>query len=55
MRTFYDTEHGTIITESELYAEFLELHTTSPEHDYTFQSHIRNCTSKNGTLIEIEE
>ena len=54
MKTFYDTEHGVTITESELYKEFLELQTLSPEHDYTFQSYIRNCTSKNGFLEAIK-
>ena len=54
MRKFKDTEFGEIITESALLAEFEALKTEDPDtYDYNFYDYVRNCTSKNGFLMEV--
>ena len=50
MRLFYDTEHDLIITEKQLYDEFLELLASNEIETENFSDYIRNCTDKNGTL-----
>jgi len=56
MRRFFDTETRETITETELKAIFDELKNDDPEtYDYSFADYIRNCTDKNGTLIQITE
>ena len=56
MRKFLDTETRETITETELKAEFDELKNSDPEnYNYSFPEYIANCTSKNGTLIQITE
>lgn len=54
MRLFRDTESGAIITESALKAEFEALKAEDPDtYDYNFYDYVRNCTSKNGFLMEV--
>ena len=53
MRYFKDTEYNTIISEAQLYDEFMEL-ANDGEHT-TFEDYIVNCTDKNGTLDFIGE
>lgn len=50
-RIFWD-ERGYLVTQSELYAEFLA---TLKERDngITFGDYLRNCCDKNGTLTEL--
>ena len=53
MRLFKD-EEGNIITETQLRKEFEEIKKEQPdEYSYSFEEYVCNCTSKNGTLIEI--
>lgn len=55
-RIFFDTETRETITETELKAEFDELKAHDPEtYDYSFTDYIRNCTDKNGVLIQVTE
>lgn len=50
----YLDEENHIITESKLKSEFEELKVKQPEeYNYSFYQYILNCTSKNGTLIEL--
>lgn len=53
MRRFYDTESGEILTETELQMEFEILRDSGEIISETFAEYYRNCTGKNGTLIEI--
>ena len=54
MLKFKDTESGEIITESALMAEFDGLKAEDPDiYDYNFYDYVRNCTSKNGFLMEV--
>lgn len=51
---YIDTENNEIITESELYSEFIELSQNDPnEYNYTFKQYLNNCLSKNGFLKKI--
>ena len=53
---YFDTETLKTITETELKAVFDKLKSDDPEtYDYSFKDYIRNCTDKNGVLIEITE
>lgn len=54
MREFIDTETGGIVSEAVLRAEFEQLKAEQPEeYPYSFPAYIRNCTSKNGFLMEV--
>lgn len=54
MITWLDVETGDIITREQLEKEFIALQAEQPaEYNYTFSDYIRNCESKNGTLIRI--
>lgn len=56
MRRFFDTETRETITEMELKATFDELKNDDPEtYNYSFEDYIRNCTDKNGVLIQVTE
>jgi hypothetical protein len=56
MKRWYDTEHGTIVTESELYDNYLENHSELERREISFREYICNCqTWNNGTLEEIKE
>ena len=50
MRTYYDTEHDTIITESELREEYRILFESGETEQPDFASYEREVTSKNGTI-----
>lgn len=55
-RKFFDTETRETITETELKAIFDELKNDDPEtYNYSFEDYIRNCTDKNGVLIQVTE
>ena len=54
MRYYRDTEQDTIISEKQLYSEFIEFFAEDGEHT-TFEDYIINCTDKNGTLEFIGE
>ena len=54
MLKFYDIETNEIITEKELYFEFLELKKYNDTESKNFSDYIRNCTDKNGTLKVIK-
>lgn len=55
-RKFFDAELQCTITETELKAEFDELKAHDPKtYNYSFPKYVANCTSKNGTLIQITE
>ena len=47
-RRYFDIESGEIVTELELYNEYLQT-----EQLYSFWGYLRNCTDKNGTLEQI--
>lgn len=49
MKMYRDTENDIIISEKELYNEFMELYANDGEHT-NFTDYIKNCTSKNGFL-----
>jgi len=53
MNKYYDTETSEIITEKELYIEFLELKKAGDTESNNFSDYVRNCTDKNGTLERI--
>ena len=56
MRLYRDTENGNVLTESQLKAEFETLKANEPTtYDYTFSQYIKNCTSKNGFLEEVNK
>jgi hypothetical protein len=52
MKMYRDIENNTIISEKELYDEFMELYANDGEHT-TFEDYIINCTDKNGFLERI--
>lgn len=54
---FYDIESKEIITEKQLYSEYIENKNALPdEYNYPFSDYIRNClTTSNGTLEIIKE
>ena len=55
MKTYRDTETGSLITETALKEEFEKLKQEYPdEYDYSFSEYIKNCTSKNGFLEELK-
>lgn len=54
MKLFIDTATGSLVSESELQAEFASLKAAQPdEYPYSFAAYVRNCTDKNGTLEEV--
>lgn len=53
MKTFYDIETETIITESELMESFEALREDGETDCETFAEYVRECTGKNGSLEEI--
>lgn len=55
-RKFRDTESGETITESELKSIFTTLKKEQPEeYNYTFEEYVKNSTSKNGFLEEVND
>jgi len=50
MLKFYDTETREIVTEKELYVEFLELKKDGYTEAENFDAYVSNCTDGNGTL-----
>lgn len=52
MKVFHDIENDFIVTEKQLYTEFVLLKTAQPdEYNYSFNEFINNClTIHNGTL-----
>lgn len=55
-RKFRDTESGETITESELKSIFTTLKEEQPEeYNYTFEEYVKNSTSKNGFLEEVND
>lgn len=56
MRMFYDTENREYIDDNYLAFVFDELKKDDPEtYNYSFAQYVNNCTSKNGTLVEITD
>ncbi len=57
MLLFHDIESNEIITENQLYSEYIENKKALPfEFNYSFSDYIRNClTASNGTLEIIKE
>lgn len=55
MRRWYDTEHDTIISELELYDNYIENYTEDERKEISFPEYICNCqTYNNGTLEEVK-
>ena len=57
-KLYKDTENGNIITEDELFAEFISNSDICDEYladygDDAFPAYIANCTSKNGFLERV--
>ena len=56
MRKWLDTEHNEVVTEGQLYEEYLEAKAADPDNeaghrDLSFEEYIRICqTEENGTL-----
>ena len=50
MKKYYDTEHDTIITETELINEYEELRRDGETDAPNFTAYVNECTGKNGTL-----
>ena len=56
MRKWFDTEHSEVVTEEQLYGEYLAAKAEDPgneagHRDLTFAEYIRICqTAENGTL-----
>lgn len=53
-RLFYDTENGYLITIKSLELEYNEIELDTKNEIGSFENYIKNCTCKNGTLIEIK-
>ncbi len=52
MRTFKDIETGEIITLAELEKEYTELFRTGETETESFTGYLKNCLSKNSTLLK---
>lgn len=52
-RHFRDERYDRTITELELYNEYVQLRDNNETDAETFEGYVRNCTSKNGTLVRI--
>lgn len=51
---YLDRETGTTLTRAELEQEFEQLKSDDPEtYNYTFSEYLRECLSKNGSLMEV--
>ena len=50
--TRYLDERGEIITEKQLYLEYLDL-SQEEKNDKSFNDYIKECCNKNGTLTKI--
>lgn len=50
MLKFYDTETREVVTEKELYFEFLDLKKHNDTECKNFSDYVKNCTDGNGTL-----
>ena len=56
MKQWFDVETQEIVTEFQLLEEFRHFQRVLPdEYNYSFAEYIKNCESKNGTLIRIIE
>lgn len=54
MKKYFDIELGIIVTEDELYIEWLSLKESDSEtYTYSFSKYLENCTSKNGSLLRV--
>ena len=49
----YRDENGTVITEAELLDEFRKLTKSGETDAESFETYVRNCLDKNGTLEEV--
>lgn len=53
MKTFFDTERGSVISEKDLQAEFSTLAAAGETECRNFAEYLRACTGKHGTLVPV--